>query len=141
MSDRLTALLDTILPGGEGFPPASGVGVDLWLKTQERFWPGVEDLLSRLPADFAAAGPVARTKSIEALEANEPALFDAVTVAIYSGYYTRPDVLTVIEAARGYKATPPQPGGYDLPAFDLALLSVPASRPPLWRDPEEELTV
>ncbi len=139
MSAKMTALLDTILPGGEGFPSASTASVGAWLVTQERFLPSVEKLIGQLPEGFAHAAPPIRTDMLSSLEKKEPALFDIVTVAVYSGYYTRPEVLAVIETERGYKATPPQPGGYDLPAFDPTLLSVPASRPPQWRDPEKEL--
>ena len=136
----IDAILDTMLPGGEGFPPASATGAAAWLEGQARFRPALDDLASRLPPDFATSAPGARTEMLRILEAEEPAVFDAATVAIYSAYYTRPAVLAAIEAARGYKAAPPQPGGYALAPFDAALLAVPAARAALWRDPDKEVS-
>jgi hypothetical protein len=134
-----TALLDTLLPGGEGFPPASGVGLDGWIAGRPRFAPALAELVAALPEDFATRAPAARTATLTALEADRPELFGAVVVAAYSGYYTNPEVLAVVEARCGYKARPPQPGGYALPAFDPAILAVPRARAPLWRDPNRDM--
>jgi hypothetical protein len=105
---------------------------------QARFRPALDALIAVLPGDFAALSAEARTDALKAVEAGKADLFDAATVAIYSAYYTRPHVLAAIEAARGYKAGPPQPGGYALPAFDPEILRVPRSRARLWRDPNTE---
>ena len=134
----LTALLDALLPGGEGFPSASAIGLAVWIDGHERFAPVVQDLLDRLPDGFATMSGDKRMRTIETVESEHSSLFGSALVAAYSGYYTHPDVLAVIEARCGYKAQPPQPGGYQLPAFDEAILALPRTRAPLWRDPAKE---
>ena len=133
MKQVLDAVLDTMLPGGDGFP--GGAGSAEWLMAQARFGPALQALAAALPDGFVALSPDARTQALKAAEADIPEVFDAATIALYSAYYTRPDVLAAIEAARGYKAVPPQPGGYELPAFDPDILAVPMARDALWRDP------
>ena len=135
---RLVAALDLILPGGAGFPPASAVNLADWVGGQPRFAPAIAWLLGRLADGFDKMPASAGYTALEALEAEDPERFGAVVIAAYSGYYTHPDVLAVIEAERGYKARPPQPGGYDLAAFDDAILAVPRARPPSYRDPKKE---
>lgn len=131
---RLAAVLDVLLPGGEGFPPASDVGLADWIMEQPRFAGAVDWLLAALPDDDSAD----LTAALRALEDSQPEPFGALIVAAYSGYYTHRDVLAVIEAKAGYKARPPQPGGYALEAFDPEMLAVPRSRPPSYRDPKKE---
>lgn len=138
MKQVLEAVADTMLPGGLGFPLATKTEAVDWLLEQPRFLPSLEALAGELPAGFKDAGSPERVDMLKTVEARAPDIFDAATVAIYSAYYTRPEVLAAIETARGYKAGPPQPGGYALPAFDPSILAVPGSRGRLWRDPEEE---
>jgi hypothetical protein len=134
----LEAALDCLLPGGEGYPPAGELGLAAWVAGQERFAAAVAEVCGALPEGFAALDAAARVAALEEVERALPEAFDGFTVAAYSGYYTQPAVLAAIEARHGYKARPPQPGGYALPAFDPAILKVPAARAALWRDPEEE---
>jgi len=47
----------------------------------------------------------------------------------YLGYYTRPEVHTVI----GFESRPPHPLGHQLPPFDPALLDRQRQRAPFWR--------
>jgi len=138
MSATLSALLDTLLPGGEGFPAASKARTDEWLAGEARFRETVERTLALLPEGFAGFSDAGRTKTLRDIETNHRELFDAMVVAAYSAYYTRPAVLGVIAALCGYKSGPPQPGGYDLPAFDPEILAVSRSRLTLWRDPKTE---
>ena len=137
MKQIIEAVADVMLPGGSGFPRAAETGAVHWLMGQSRFLPSLEALASELPAGFED-GVSERTKTLKTVEMEAPDIFDAATVAIYSAYYTRPEVLAAIATARGYKAGPPQPGGYALPAFDPSILDVPSSRGRQWRDPEQE---
>ena len=139
MRQVLMAIVDTVLPGGDGFPTASSVGCVEMLQREERFQAYLNTFCALLPDDFPAASNEQRTSIFKDLEKANTALFDLVIVAAYSAYYSRPEVLDVIKYARGYKATPPQPGGYALEPFDPDFLAVPASRPPQWRDPDKEL--
>ena len=138
MTDRLRALVDTMLPGGEGFPSASAANVPEWLPGHSRFGPVVAGFLDALPGEFEHMSSSERTDVLSALEADDPQRFNEVVIAVYSAYYNRPGVLRAIESACGYKAVPPQPGGYELPPFDESILAVPKSRPPSWCDPGEE---
>jgi hypothetical protein len=130
------ALLDTLLPGDHSFPGASAVGLGAWIAAEPRFAPALDAVLARLPEDFATREAEAREAILAALEAEGFAPFGTLVVGAYSGYYTHPEVLRAIEAETGYKARPPQPGGYALPAFDPEILAVPRARGPLYRDPE-----
>ena len=138
MTELLRALVDTMLPGGEGFPSASAANVPEWLSGHSRFGPVVVGFLESLPGEFEHMSSREQTDVLSALEDDDPQRFNEVVIAIYSAYYNRPDVLRVIESVCGYKAVPPQPGGYELPPFDESILAVPKSRPHSWRDPGEE---
>lgn len=139
MNETVRALVDTMLPGGGGFPSAASVGCAEWLESEARFRSSVATLADLLSSDFAGLSTDDRVAQLSAIEGKHAALFDSVTAAVYSAYYTRPAVLAALEEMSGYKATPPQPGGYELPRFDPAVLDVPRSRGSLWRDPDKEL--
>ena len=91
MSDILNAVLDAMLPGSDGFPSGAEVGAAEWLETQDRFRAALEELAEKLQPGFARLAREGRSERLAILEAEDPSLFDAVTVAIYSAYYTRPD--------------------------------------------------
>jgi hypothetical protein len=131
-SPLLAAVLDAVLPGGEGFPSASSVDLAAAMAGHPRFAVAGAGVLAALdPAadDIPAA--------LSALEATGDPRFGAFLVAAYSLYYTRPAVVEAIERETGYAARPPQPEGYTLPAFDPAILAVPASRQPHYRRVED----
>ena len=138
MSRMIGAIMDTLLPGGAGFPSASEAGAPERIMTEERLLVPLRALADRLPPDFAGMPSPRRADLLAALEAASPALFSDAVVASYSAYYTRPAVLAVIEAACGYKARAPQPGGYDVSPFDPDLLAIPRSRAASWRNPRTE---
>ena len=129
----LSAALDVLLPGDMTFPAASAVG----LATRLLEHPGLAEpalaAAARLDDGFADLDAAARIEAVAALERAEPTLFGRFVVAAYSGYYSTPAVLEVVERTSGYAARPPQPEGYVLPPFDPATLAVPASRPPSYR--------
>jgi hypothetical protein len=138
MSGVIGAVMDTLLPGGAGFPSASEAGASDWIMTEERLLLPLRALADRLPPDFADMALPWRAETLAAMEAASPALFSDAVVSSYSAYYTRPAVLAVVEAACGYKARAPQPGGYDVPPFDPDLLAIPRSRAASWRNPRTE---
>lgn len=138
VDERLEAAFNRLLPGGDGFPRAGDIGLAAWIDGQPRFAPATGWLLDALSGDFAQLLPDEQHAQLATVETQNAERFGAVVVAAYSGYYTHPDVLAVVEAKCGYKARPPQPGGYDLDAFDPAILAVPRGRPPSFRDPNKE---
>lgn len=128
-----SALLDTLLPGGAGFPSASAAGIASAMTSEEE-----RRLLASarfaLPSDFLDRGEGGRIMAVEALETRLGKDFDALVVAAYSRYYTSASVLEVITSTTGYRH-PPQPFGYDLAVFDDAVVSKARTNPPSWRDP------
>ncbi len=123
---RLTALLDILLPGDGDFPAASATSLPARLRTHERFAGTIPTILNALPDHIA-------TDAVRAVEAAQPAAFAALLTGVYSLYYTDPGVAAALAHLTGYETRPPQPKGYDLPAFDSALLTIPAARAPLYR--------
>jgi hypothetical protein len=129
------ALLETLLPGDDDFPP--GAIVAEALAAHDRFGPVLVAILDCLPPDFAALTPALRTRVVQGIEAIETRLFDSFVVGAYSLYYTHPDVAAVLDRVTGYRAGPPQPGGHLLAPFDPVLLAIPAGRGPLYRPTPE----
>lgn len=131
--DDLAAVLDTMLPGDDTFPPASAVGLPALLMAHPHFATPTRAALALLPEGLQAADEAGRTAAVAALEADHPTAFAPFITAVYSGYYATARVLEAVQAATGYAARPPQPEGYALAPFDTALLAVPAARAPHYR--------
>lgn len=126
----LAGVLDTLLPGGDGQPAASELGIVV---------PGHEEVLAAIaaaaggPEAFLAATPAARAAVLRAVEAGpQAAAFRALSVAVAQEYYLA-DAVTV---AMGWRLEPPQPAGHALPPTDAATwerLEKVRARAPLWR--------
>ncbi|EPX85462.1 hypothetical protein [Salipiger mucosus] len=135
---RLTALIDTLLPGDGGdWPSAGALGLGPRMAEMAALAPGgseaLEGVLAGLPEGFAEAAPEEREAALTALEEADPARFGKVVTAGYNAYYTTPAVRDVIERLTGYENRPPQPKGYELPPFDERLLETVRARGPIWR--------
>jgi hypothetical protein len=133
---RLDAALSLLIPGKGRFPAAGTLGLAGMVSGEPRFAGAVAAIMAAAEG-LEALPPVEATALLRRIEAAHPQAFASFVVAAYSAYYTHPEVLSAIEAETGYKAGPPQPGGYALDRFDPAMLAVPAARPPQWRDPRE----
>ena len=127
MTDLL-ALLDTLLPGDADFPRGSRIARAL--AAHARFGPALAAIRASLPPGFAALPAAARATRLGAIEQADPATFAALLTGAYSLYYTDPAVAAVIARLTGQSGAPPQPGGHPLPAFDPAMLAIPAARAP-----------
>jgi hypothetical protein len=125
------ALLDTLLPGDGDFPPGSLIAAAL--SVHDRFAAPLATVLAALPQDFVAKSPDGRTSILQSVEAADPATFGALVVGAYSLYYTHPQVAAALARLTGHSGAPPQPQGHALPAFDPALLAIPAARQPFYR--------
>lgn len=135
----MTALLDTMIPGDADFPAAGSIGLHDALTAHDRFAAPYAAIIAALPDGFDALSAEDRVTALAAVEHREPATFNALTIAVYSLYYTHPRVAAVIEALTGHSARPPQPAGHPLAPFDMAMVAVPAARAPLYRPtPEAE---
>ena len=126
----LAVLLDVLLPGDGDFPPASATTLPARLLAHPRFAvtvpPIPEALSERISAD-----------AVRAAEAAQPAAFAALLTGVYSLYYTDRGVAAALARLNGYETRPPQPLGYELPAFEPSLLAIPAARAPSYRPTPE----
>lgn len=131
--EKIGALADTLLPGGDGFPAASTVGLPAWIIARDEYAAAVTRILELLSANFETLAPWQREVEARLLEASYQDAFEGFVTAAYAGYYTSLPVLAVIEEKTGYHARP-QPFGYALPPFDEAIVSVAGQSPRSWRD-------
>jgi hypothetical protein len=119
----LLGLMDTLLPGGSGFPAASSTGMIKQLAT--RLHQADETLLKRLAAALASRGDLPTGESAwrdatSRLEALEPKLFDQVRKYTYLTYYEQPTVITAIRALGFDYNDTPLPAGYPDEPFEPA---------------------
>lgn len=133
----LSAVLDRLLPGGDGWPAAGCLGAGAAVKSQAAAIPDQAEAaraaLLALPDGFAALPPAAQDDALRAVEAAQPAAFAALVASAYSAYYADARVQAVIEQKTGTPVRPPQPQGHVLPSFDAALLAQVRARGPIWR--------
>ena len=138
MTGRLTALLDTLLPGdGADWPAAGAHGLAVHAATlADDMLGGAEAMaggLDALPQGFADLPQLRREEFLHEIEAQDARRFDAVITAAYNAYYTDPAIRDIIERLTGYPNRPPQPEGYVLDQFDESLLDAVKARGPIWR--------
>ncbi len=138
MTDRLIALLNTLLPGdGADWPSAGSDAMAARTIELARGAPGVSDaltaILNALPDDFGTLQQTQREDILRGIEADRADQFDAVVTVSYNAYYTTPRIRDVIERLTGYENRPPQPLGYELEPFDESLLDAVKARGPIWR--------
>jgi hypothetical protein len=140
----LAAVLDTIIPAGDGAPGAGEIGVAATIertlaasaRLRRLFVDGliaIDVEAARHPEGssrgFLALNHDARTTILRGVEERLPAFFAALVDHTYRGYYTDARVY----AAIGYDHRPPQPLGHALPPFDPAILEKQRQRAPFWR--------
>ena len=141
----LRRVVDTLLPGlpatqhFSALPAASQLGLDEkmmgYLDTHSdaaRFAGVVEAIAKQAggASDFTDGEESAVIGTLKAVEIAMSADFLAFLFVLAADYYESEEVLD----AFGWRVTPPQPLGYELPPFDWALLaSVRGRARPLWR--------
>jgi hypothetical protein len=121
----LVAVLDTLLPGGEGFPSASTVDTSAFLldqlgpgALQEWLLPLLSGLDDAAGGDFAAGSAEQRDPLLQQLEAAQPLPFARLLALAYYSYYAQPAVIAAIQTlGHDYNQTP-QPLGYAMAPFD-----------------------
>lgn len=117
----LAALLDALLPGGEGFPAACAAGIAATVRARLG-----DDVAARLAAALLV------TDGLASLERDRPALFDLFRRVAYLAYYQAPAVIAAIRATGIDYRGAPQPRGYDLAPFDPAA-DAPTHRRGRWK--------
>ncbi len=123
----LEAAADQIVPGGEGFPAPSEVGIVAFVakyvtpagEPALHYPRAAEDdfkaSLGRLGVEFARANGAAQVARLEHVERDEPVFFTQLKELVYYGYYASHEVTSAInrtlEAGKDYRS-PAQPYGY-----------------------------
>jgi hypothetical protein len=123
----LDAVLDTLLPGGEGFPSATAAEITTFLLDQAgttglQAWllPLLAGLDQAAGSPFADHSPERRSALLRDLEATQPLLFARLLALAYYSYYAQPAVVAAIRAlGHDYHQTP-LPLGYGMAPFDPA---------------------
>ena len=122
--ELLQGLIDTLLPGGYGFPAASATGMAGLLAA--RLHAADPNLLGCLGASLCGQGalpngPGGWRDATAQVEASEPKLFDELRKYAYLTYYEQPDVIAAIRALGFRYNDAPLPEGYPTEPFDAAL--------------------
>ena len=133
---RLSALVDRIVPGTDGWPSAGDRTTVLAIVAdaeRDGDTDAVDAVLAALPTAFASLAPAEQDDAVSKLAADTPGAFARFVRHVYNVYYVSPAVLAVLEAKTGYPARPPLYEGYELDAFDDALLTTQRQRRPFWR--------
>ena len=96
----LQGLIDTLLPGGHGFPAASATGMAGLLAA--RLHAADPALLGCIAEGLGAlpAGPDGWHDAVARLEADEPKLFDEARKYAYLTYYEQHSVIMAIRPSR-----------------------------------------
>jgi hypothetical protein len=122
--DTLAGLADALIPEADGMPSASQAGATGALLDEVLAVRGdLEEPLAQLTAVARGADPAAE---VERLEAEDPALFEALTTAVAGGYFLSPDVRERL----GYPGQQAKPLEDD---FDQELLQPVIDRGPIFR--------
>ena len=136
--ELLTLVQDELVPACGDLPGAGALGTALTVDGYLAERPQLRrPLLTALRAIEVAAGeqpiadldPADRAAVLRRAEAHAPDAFAELVRQTYNAYYTRPDV----QATLGVDE-PPQPAGFELPAFDETRLARVRAMGKLWRD-------
>jgi hypothetical protein len=125
----LAALADILVPAAEGMPAASEAGVaERWIDQVLEARPDLVEPLQRI---LAAARSAEGAPFLEALEANDPAAFNELAVAVVGAYYLNPDIHRLL-GYTGQQAK--QVDVFELPAYiEEGLLDEVVERGPIYR--------
>ena len=136
----LALVLDTLIPAGEGFPPASQVALDHVLSAAGES-PVLDALLTEGLREIEGAARATRADGIASLDADareavlrqieraRPEFFGALLRQTYDGYYAHPAVV----ARLGLDPGPVHPRGHRIESSAPPELSRVAGRGPLYR--------
>ncbi|MQF70162.1 gluconate 2-dehydrogenase subunit 3 family protein [SAR202 cluster bacterium AD-804-J14_MRT_500m] len=138
----MTAVLDTILPAGNGLPGAGQLGIGQYLDRVIGESPEMKNLFSaglssitmaseeKLGMGFCELGDEDKTNLLKEIEENDSIFFRNLILHAYNGYYTNPHVLKIL----GLGARAPQPQGYRLESDDLNSLQQVRNRGQIYRE-------
>lgn len=134
----LAAVLDRLIPPGDGFPSAGEIasGYVAGVVEQGGLTPALFEEIGRRSRSHGQEGfpelPMAQQEAVlREVEAAHPEAFDALVVCAYGGYYSDATVLSRL----GLDPRPPQPRGHELEPLNLQLLDQVRRRAPIYRTP------
>ncbi len=137
-SALLTEVQDELIPAYGDLPAAGTLGtaltVDAYLAEQPQLRRLILTVLRVIEVtagktSFSELDASGRVKVLRQVESSNPQPFSELVKQTYNAYYTRPDV----QASLGIDS-PPQPLGFELPAFDDSRLARVRAMGKLWRD-------
>ncbi|MAQ83088.1 hypothetical protein [Psychromarinibacter halotolerans] len=126
LADALAAFVDELLPGGNGWPKASVVGIQFPLverlieQNGEPALTALAQTLNKIGAPWAGMEPAERVEAVKSLEASDPGRFGWLRDAAFQAYYESPVIVMLIDANGTPYKIRPHLSGYDLPKFDRA---------------------
>lgn len=110
----LPSLLAGLLPGGDGWPCAADLDLEVAIASLAEAVPQYDAALAVL-SDLdlpPRSEPDALERALADLQAKDPATFGSLMMLAYGAYYAHPAVLLLVEARCGYPARPPMPAGH-----------------------------
>ena len=117
--ERLAALLNTMIPPGDGRCGGGEVDLIAWLSDRsEALIPVLKIMIDDLGDDFTLSPVDDRVTLVKSLSEARPEEFESLLFHIYACYYQDDRVLTGIGLAAG----PPFPRGNVIASGDLSLL-------------------
>ena len=140
--ELLAAVVDRIIPPGDGLPGAGEVGVAEHVEGIAGVSPRSRALLTNgLKAiettggrahskEFGGLSVREKTEVLKQVESQHTEFFSVLVRETYSGYYSSPEALR----AKGVPISAPQPAGYEIEPFDAALLEDVRKRGKAYRD-------
>ena len=140
--ELLDAVVDGIIPSGDGVPGAGEVGAAQHVEGICGVSPQLRAILTNgLKAieatsgrahskGFAGLSDDEKTEVLKQIESQHAEFFAVLIRETYSGYYSSPEVLRV----KGLPLSAPQPEGYEVEPFDAALLEGVRKRGKAYRD-------
>lgn len=138
----LTAVIDEIIPAGEGMPSASEAGVVRYFRQIVDQLPDLTESLGgaleavenesheRFESPFLDLSESERVEVLEQLATAGPAIFGGLSTLVYEAYYVQPTVWELI----GYEPYPTGEAGPVMDPFDEAALDRVRSMPPSYRE-------
>jgi hypothetical protein len=137
---NLQAVIDEIIPAGNGMPAASEVGgvayIEKLMIDQPDMGRVIEECLTVLngnassPYAFSKLPQPDRVAALKKLERSSAAHFALLRDSVYEAYYTRPQVWKLI----GYELFPTDHSGPHMKPFDKSVIDVVGKKPRYYRE-------
>ena len=128
----MIAVLDTLVPAGEGFPESGALALEHVLAIADASAPTGALLLRALDAidaSFERLSVAEREDVLRRVEDRDPQAFEALVRHAYDGFYSHPATI----ARLGLEPGPVQPRGHRIEPAALPDLTRVAGRGPIFR--------